>query len=111
MVHNCCSLAYRNAALFGFLELCRPKEGEVVVVTAAAGAVGSHVGQIAKIKGCYVVGVIGSDDKGKILLEEFGFDEFINYKKPGFAKTLANVVPDGIDCYFDNVSFKDIFII
>lgn len=50
-----------------------------------------------------MIGIIGSDDKGRILLEEFGFDEFINYKKPGFAKTLSNVAPNGIDCYFDNV--------
>lgn len=97
-------VVFRNAAYFGFLEICRPKEGEVVVVTAAAGAVGSHVGQIAKLKGCYVIGVTGSDEKGKVLIEQFGFDEFINYKKPGFEKTLLNLVPAGIDCYFDNVN-------
>lgn len=81
------------------------------MVTAAAGAVGSHVGQIAKIKGCFVVGVTGSDEKGKILLEEFGFDEYINYKKPGFSKTLHELVPNGIDCYFDNVSRYTLLII
>lgn len=96
-------VVFRNAAYFGLLEICRPKEGEVVVVTAAAGAVGSHVGQIAKLKGCYVIGVTGSDEKGKALIEQFGFDDFINYKKPGFEKTLLNLVPTGIDCYFDNV--------
>lgn len=76
------------------------------MVTAAAGAVGSHVGQIAKVKGCYVIGVTGSDEKGRVLMEQFGFDEFINYKKPGLAKTLSVVAPKGIDCYFDNVTKK-----
>lgn len=90
-------------AYFGFLELCNPKEGETVVVTGAAGAVGSVVGQIAKIKGCRVIGVAGSDEKGQ-LLKELGFDEFINYKKPNFGETLAKYAPKGIDCYFDNVS-------
>lgn len=80
-----------------------------MVVTAAAGAVGSHVGQIAKLKGCYVIGVTGSDEKGKALIEQFGFDDFVNYKKPGFAKTLSNSTPDGIDCYFDNVNINNFF--
>lgn len=76
-----------------------------MVVTGAAGAVGSVVGQIAKIKGCKVIGVAGSDEKGK-LLKEWGFDEFINYKNPNFAETLAKLAPNGIDCYFDNVSWE-----
>lgn len=85
------------------MEICKPKEGETVVVTGAAGAVGNVVGQIAKIKGCRVIGVTGSDEKGEAL-KELGFDEFINYKKPNFAETLAKYAPNGIDCYFDNVS-------
>lgn len=84
------------------MEICKPKEGETVVVTGAAGAVGSAVGQIAKIKGCRVIGIAGSDEKGQ-LLKEWGFDEFINYKKPNFAETLEKYTPNGIDCYFDNV--------
>ncbi|XP_018319638.1 prostaglandin reductase 1 [Agrilus planipennis] len=92
-----------NTAYFGFLELCKPKEGETVVVTAAAGAIGSHVGQIAKIKKCRVIGIAGSDEKGKWLTEELGFDSFINYKKPGLLENLKAAAPNGIDCYFDNV--------
>lgn len=75
-----------------------------MVVSGAAGAVGSVVGQIAKIKGCRVVGIAGSDEKGQLLKSEWGFDEFVNYKKPNFAETLAKYTPNGIDCYFDNVS-------
>ncbi|KAF2900199.1 hypothetical protein ILUMI_05994 [Ignelater luminosus] len=92
-----------NTAYFGFLEICKPKEGETVVVSGAAGAVGSLVGQIAKIKGCKVIGIAGDDEKGKWLINELGFDHFINYKKPHFAKTLAACAPNGVDCYFDNV--------
>ena len=66
--------SFRNTAYFGFLELCQPKPGDVVVVSAAAGAVGTLVGQIAKIKGCYVIGYAGSDDKVKWLVDELGFD-------------------------------------
>ncbi|KAF2900201.1 hypothetical protein ILUMI_05996 [Ignelater luminosus] len=92
-----------NAAYFGFLEICKPKEGETVVVSGAAGAVGSVVGQIAKIKGCNVIGIAGDDEKGKWLINELGFDHFINYKKPNLHKTLAKCAPNGVDCYFDNV--------
>lgn len=74
-----------------------------MVVSGAAGAVGSHVGQIAKIKGCRVIGITGSDEKGKILVDELGFDAYINYKKPDLAKTLSEYAPKGVDCYFDNV--------
>lgn len=74
-----------------------------MVVTGAAGAVGSIVGQIAKIKGCKVIGVAGSDEKGQFL-KELGFDEFINYKEPNFAESLKKYAPNGVDCYFDNVS-------
>ncbi|KAH9640714.1 hypothetical protein HF086_007285 [Spodoptera exigua] len=89
-------------AYFGFLELCQPKAGETVVVSGAAGAVGSLVGQIAKIKGCKVIGFAGSDDKLK-WLEEIGFDKAINYKTADIAKALKEAAPNGVDCYFDNV--------
>ncbi|CAH0555608.1 unnamed protein product [Brassicogethes aeneus] len=92
-----------NTAYFGFLEVCKPKAGETVVVSGAAGAVGSIVGQIAKIKGCKVIGIAGSDEKGKWLTEELNFDHFINYKTQNVFKTLKQVAPKGVDCYFDNV--------
>ncbi|VEN52619.1 unnamed protein product [Callosobruchus maculatus] len=92
-----------NTAYFGFLELCQPKKGEMVFVTGAAGAVGSLVGQIAKIKGCKVVGIAGSDEKGKWLTDELGFDHFINYKSDDLVQKIRECAPNGIDCYFDNV--------
>ncbi|XP_021694721.1 prostaglandin reductase 1 [Aedes aegypti] len=91
-----------NTAYFGFLEICRPKEGETVVVSGAAGAVGSIVGQIAKIKGCRVVGIAGSDEKCQ-WLREIGFDAAINYKTADVGKELKEAAPEGVDCYFDNV--------
>lgn len=95
-----------NSAYYGFLDLCKPKEGEIVVVTAAAGAVGSLVGQIAKLKGCTVIGFAGSDDKCKWLEDELGFDKAINYKTADVVQALKAAAPDGIDCYFDNVGGK-----
>nr|CAD7259422.1 unnamed protein product [Timema shepardi] len=92
-----------NTAYFGFLEICKPKPGEVVVVTGAAGAVGSIVGQIAKIKGCKVIGFAGTDDKVKWLLEELGFDAAYNYKTKDIVEALEEAAPEGVDCYFDNV--------
>ncbi|KAF0294877.1 Prostaglandin reductase 1 [Amphibalanus amphitrite] len=92
-----------TTAYFGFLELCQPKEGETVVVTGAAGAVGSLVGQIAKIKGCRVIGFAGTDDKCA-WLRELGYDVAINYKTcPDIDAALKEAAPKGIDCYFDNV--------
>lgn len=95
-----------NTAYFGFLELCQPRPGETVVVSGAAGAVGSIVGQIAKLKGCAtVVGVAGTDEKCA-WLRELGFDATINYRavgKDGFAAALRQAAPNGVDCYFDNV--------
>lgn len=93
----------RNSAYFGFLELCKPKQGETVVVSGAAGAVGNHVGQIAKIIGCKVIGIAGSDTKGRTLVEEYGFDYFINYKTDNVAQKLKEYAKEGVDCYFDNV--------
>jgi len=91
-----------NTAYFGLLELCSPKPGETVVVSGAAGAVGSVVGQIAKIKGCKVIGFAGSDEKCS-WLKSIGFDHAFNYKKCGVAESLAQAAPNGVDCYFDNV--------
>lgn len=92
-----------NTAYFGFLEICQPQKGETVVVSGAAGAVGSIVGQIAKIKGCTVIGIAGSEEKGKWIVDELGFDHFINYKTADLDKALSQVAPKGVDCYFDNV--------
>lgn len=92
-----------NTAYFGLLELCHPKTGETVVVTGAAGAVGSLVGQIAKLKGCRVIGFAGSDDKCVWLEKELGFDKAINYKKGDMRAALREAAPMGVDCYFDNV--------
>jgi prostaglandin reductase 1 len=92
-----------NTAYFGFLELCKPQPGETVVVTGAAGAVGSLVGQIAKIKGCKVIGFAGSDEKCKWLEDELKFDKAINYKVGNMAEALKKAAPGGVDCYFDNV--------
>ena len=91
-------------AYFGLLELCDPQPAETVVVSAAAGAVGMLVGQIAKIKGCRVVGVAGSDVKISWLLDELTFDAAVNYKSAvDFHGELEDLCPDGIDVYFDNV--------
>ena len=91
-------------AYFGFLEICQPKPGETVVVSGAAGAVGSYVGQIAKIKGCRVIGIAGTDDKIEYLTRDLGFDAAFNYKTTqDYAAKLKEFCPQGIDCYFDNV--------
>ncbi|XP_018318687.1 prostaglandin reductase 1 [Agrilus planipennis] len=92
-----------NTAYFGETEVCKLKEGEVFVVTGAGGAVGSHVGQIAKLKGCKVIGIAGSDEKGRWITKDLGFDHFINYKTSNVAEKLAEYAPDGVDCFFDNV--------
>ncbi|XP_030760143.1 prostaglandin reductase 1-like [Sitophilus oryzae] len=92
-----------NTAYFGLLEICHPKPGETVVISGAGGAVGNHVGQIAKLKGCKVIGIAGSDEKGSWLTNEMNFDHFINYKTQNVRKTLKEIAPKGVDCYFDNV--------
>lgn len=91
-------------AYFGLLEIGKPQAGETVVVSGAAGAVGSVVGQIAKIKGCRAVGIAGADDKVKYLTDELGLDAAFNYKAVGdYYEKLKELCPDGIDVYFDNV--------
>lgn len=91
------------AAYFGLMDIGQPKEGETLVVSAAAGGVGSLVGQIGKIKGCKVVGIAGSDEKCDWITNELGFDAAINYKKENVSQSLSHHCPDGIDIYFDNV--------
>ena len=91
-------------AYFGLLEICRPQPGETVVVSGAAGAVGSLVGQIAKIKRCRAIGVAGSDEKVDFLTKEMGFDSGFNYKTTtDYQAKLKELCPNGIDIYFDNV--------
>ena len=90
-------------AYFGLMDIAKPKAGETVVVSAAAGAVGSMVGQIAKIQGCRVVGIAGSDEKCKWLVETAGFDAAINYKKEDVGAALDKHCPNGIDINFENV--------
>src|ERR1700749_2818876 len=90
-------------AYFGLLEIGKPKSGETVVVSAAAGSVGSIVGQIAKIKGCHVIGIAGGKDKCHWLTSELGFDAAVDYKDGAVFKALRAAAPKGIDVYFDNV--------
>ncbi len=91
-------------AYFGLTEIGAPKKGETVLVSGAAGAVGSVVGQIAKIKGCRVIGIAGTDEKVTMLKEKFGFDAAINYEKTDdMSAAIKQAAPDGVDIYFDNV--------
>ena len=91
-------------AYFGLLDVCEPKAGETVVVSGAAGAVGTIVGQIAKIKGCRTVGVAGGDDKIDYIVKECGYDAAFNYKTTSdYAAKYRELCPNGIDIYFDNV--------
>jgi NADPH-dependent curcumin reductase CurA len=90
-------------AYFGLLEIGKPQPGQTVVVSGAAGAVGSVVGQIAKIKGCRAVGIAGGADKCKLIVSEFGFDAAVDYKHEDVKAGLKQHCPNGIDVYFDNV--------
>jgi NADPH-dependent curcumin reductase CurA len=90
-------------AYFGLLDIGKPKPGETVVVSGAAGAVGSVVGQIARIKGCRTVGIAGGADKCRYLTEKLGFDAAIDYKAGDVKAALKTHCPDGIHVYFDNV--------
>ena len=91
-------------AYFALLDIGQPKSGETVVVSAATGAVGSVVGQIAKIKGCQAVGVVGSDPKSDYAVKELGFDACINRKTQELSSALKTACPNGIDVYFDNTA-------
>ncbi len=90
-------------AYFALLDTGKAKEGDIVVVSGAAGAVGSVAGQIAKIKGCRVIGIAGGPEKCRTVVEEFGFDAAIDYREPGLRRRLRELAPGGIDVYFDNV--------
>ena len=88
---------------FGLLKTGMPKAGETVVVSGAAGAVGGLVGQIAKIKGCRVVGIAGGAEKCQFLIDELGFDAAVDYKNENVKKALKQACPDGVDVFYDNV--------
>ena len=90
-------------AWWGLIDIGAPKQGETVVVSAAAGAVGSVVGQIAKLKGCRAVGIAGGKEKCDLVVKEFGFDACVDYKGGNLAKDLRAAAPKGIDIYFENV--------
>ena len=98
-----CVLALPGLTAYqGLMEIGKPKPGETLVVSGAAGSVGSMVGQIAKAEGLRVVGTAGSDEKCRWLEDELGFDKAINYKSDDLAKQLADATPDGVDLYFEN---------
>ena len=90
-------------AYFGLLEIGRPQSGQTVVVSAAAGAVGATVGQIAKLKGCHVVGIAGGPEKCRYVVEQLGFDAAVDYKAEDLKSGLSKRCPRGVDVYFDNV--------
>jgi NADPH-dependent curcumin reductase CurA len=90
-------------AWFGFNKLLSPKAGETLILNGAAGAVGSIVGQLAKLKGVKVIAFVGSDEKLDWCKNELGFDHVFNYKKCNFSDEISKVAPDGADLFFDNV--------
>lgn len=90
-------------ALYGLMDVGRPKKGDAVVVTAAAGAVGMLVGQIARIHGCRTIGVAGGEEKCRWLTEEFGYDHAIDYKRENVLERLRELAPEGVDVHFENV--------
>jgi NADPH-dependent curcumin reductase len=93
-------------AYFGLFNIGQPKPGETVVVSAAAGAVGAIVGQVAKIKGCRVIGIAGAPEKCAYVVDELGFDECVSHREPDLAQRLEKACPNGIDVYFENVGGK-----
>ncbi|HUT47927.1 MAG TPA: NADP-dependent oxidoreductase [Alphaproteobacteria bacterium] len=100
--HSVLGIAGRTA-YHGLIWIGEPKEGDTVVVSAAAGSVGQYVGQIAKLKGCRTIGIAGGPEKCAFLTGDLGFDGAIDYKAEHVRKRLAELAPDGIDIYFDNV--------
>ncbi len=90
-------------AYFGLFEIGRPIPGDTVVVSAASGAVGAVVGQLAKLSGCRVIGIAGTDEKINYVVDELGFDAGLNYKSEDIPTRLGTLCPDGIDIYWDNV--------
>jgi NADPH-dependent curcumin reductase CurA len=90
-------------AYFGMVDVCVPRPGETVVVSGAAGAVGSAAGQIARIHGCRVIGIAGGSDKTRWIVQDLGFDAAVDYKAGNMMETLKELCPAGVDCYFDNV--------
>ena len=92
-----------TTAYFGLLDVGQPKTGETVLVSAASGAVGSIVGQIAKIKGCRAVGIAGGAEKCRYIVDELGFDAAVDYKAGNLSADLKSACPDGVDIYFENV--------
>ena len=90
-------------AYHGLLAVGQPRPGDTVLVSAASGAVGAVVGQIAKMNGCRVIGTVGSDEKAAYCIDELGFDAAVNYKTEDVSARLAELAPDGVDIYFDNV--------
>ncbi|WJV55288.1 NADP-dependent oxidoreductase [Prodigiosinella aquatilis] len=92
-----------RSAYFGMMRIAKPRAGEVLVVSAASGAVGSIVGQMGKMAGCRVVGIAGSAEKCRYVVEELGFDACVNYRDDDLKKQLRHACPDGVDIYFENV--------
>src|SRR5262245_38704200 len=90
-------------AYTGLLNIGKPQPGETLVVAAASGAVGSVVGQIAKIKGCRVIGIAGGEEKCCFVKEELGFDGCVDHRQPNLAGRVQAACPNGIDIYFENV--------
>lgn len=90
-------------AWYGLMDICQPKAGETVVVTAASGAVGSVVGQLAKMKGCRAVGIAGGAEKCRYVVDELGFDACVDYKAGKLWQDIKAATPQGIDCLFENV--------
>lgn len=97
-------------AYFGILEVGKIRPGDTVLISGAAGAVGSVAGQIAKIKGCRVIGIAGGPEKCKYLTDELGFDGAIDYKNENLAERLKELAPEGIDVFFDNVGGQQLDI-
>lgn len=97
------TLGMTGATAYFGLKLMEPKKGEILVVNGAAGAVGSVVGQLAKIYGCTTIGFVGSEEKLEWCKNELGFDHVFNYKTTNFSEAISQVAPDGVDLFFDNV--------